>query len=179
MNSPTHNTNATNNTNTPNNPNNNGTSGAPLAATSTPVPDGFQEGTTQRPLTSADIRREASKPAQAQDFRKTVISGREGVADEAGASRDECRTRGAGAEFGEHRAQLRQHVSDSVQSVRGSAGNIYDDLCMVAGDVRQYARHNAGQAREYTGRAISANPWRAVALAGAVGVLLGALISRR
>ncbi|MDQ8023482.1 MAG: hypothetical protein REI94_16710 [Moraxellaceae bacterium] len=148
----------------------------PLTATPTPVPDGFQEGTAQRPATAADIRREASKPAVAQDFRKTVISNRAELPEDPYEQPGVYRL---GREFDEHRAQLRQHMRESLDSARGSAGRVYEDVRLVAGDLGQYARQNAVYARDYAESTITANPWRSVAAAGLIGLLAGALISRR
>jgi ElaB/YqjD/DUF883 family membrane-anchored ribosome-binding protein len=62
----------------------------------------------------------------------------------------------------------RERATSSIEQARSSLSTLETDL-------RSRARHAA----EDAGRYVQDNPWQAIGIAGAVGVLLGLLLGRR
>lgn len=64
--------------------------------------------------------------------------------------------------------QLRSRVEGTVRNAR-------ERLATLEGDAREFTNEAVDTADEY----VHNNPWRAVAIAAAAGVILGALLTRR
>ncbi|MGD9598750.1 MAG: YqjD family protein [Steroidobacteraceae bacterium] len=73
-----------------------------------------------------------------------------------------------GGQTGEAAQRLRERVEATVKSARTR-------LASIEGDARELTEQAADTADRY----VRGNPWAAVAIAAAAGVIVGALLSRR
>lgn len=74
---------------------------------------------------------------------------------------------------------LRERLEASLESARDNGHALFDDVRGAARRLAGHAADNLRHGRDSTCDYISNNPWRAAAIIGAIGVLLGAAISRR
>jgi len=74
---------------------------------------------------------------------------------------------------------VRERLERALEAARGEGHALFDDVRgatrRIAGQAADTLRHGRDSSCAY----ISHNPWRAAAIIGAIGVLLGAAISRR
>ena len=101
--------------------------------------------------------------ARASSFRKHAADELQDIVDKAEELLDTI-----GTEGGEAARELRERVSDTVRTARKRLGKL---------DAR--TRKAARQAVETTDEYVHDNPWQAVAVGAAAGIILGALLARR
>lgn len=75
--------------------------------------------------------------------------------------------------------ELRDRLEAALDSMRDTGSNAFDNVRSAARGFAGRAADNLCQGRDSACDYISNNPWRAAAIIGAAGLLLGALISRR
>lgn len=75
--------------------------------------------------------------------------------------------------------ELRDRLEAALESARDTGNGVFDNVRSAARSFAGLAADNLCQGRDSACDYISNNPWRAAAVIGAAGVLLGAVISRR
>ena len=78
---------------------------------------------------------------------------------------------------------LRQAAPDlpdaAADATRDAAPSLIDNLRSAAKDAAGVLRRDAHHSKDVAERYIGSNPWRAAAMIGAAGLLLGAALTRR
>ena len=78
---------------------------------------------------------------------------------------------------------LRQVATDlqdaAADATRDAAASLIDNLRSAAKDAAGVLRRDAHHSKDVAARYIGSNPWRAAAMIGAAGLLLGAALTRR
>ena len=78
---------------------------------------------------------------------------------------------------------LRQVATDlqdaAADATRDAASSLIDNLRSAAKDAAGVLRRDAHHSKDVAERYIGSNPWRAAAMIGAAGLLLGAVLTRR
>jgi ElaB/YqjD/DUF883 family membrane-anchored ribosome-binding protein len=73
---------------------------------------------------------------------------------------------------------LRQ-ADAAADATRDAASSLIDNLRSAAKDAAGVLRRDAHHSKDVAERYIGSNPWRAAAMIGAAGLLLGAVLTRR
>jgi ElaB/YqjD/DUF883 family membrane-anchored ribosome-binding protein len=76
--------------------------------------------------------------------------------------------RATASEAGERAAQTRARIQESLQQAKAKLG-----------EAEELIRDRSREAARYTDEYVHENPWQAVGVAAAVGLLLGLLLTRR
>ena len=74
---------------------------------------------------------------------------------------------------------VRRQVDAAADATRDAAASLIDNLRSAAKDAAGVLRRDAHHSKDVAERYIGSNPWRAAAMIGAAGLLLGAALTRR
>lgn len=74
---------------------------------------------------------------------------------------------------------VRRQVDAAADATRDAASSLIDNLRSAAKDAAGVLRRDAHHSKDVAERYIGSNPWRAAAMIGAAGLLLGAVLTRR
>ena len=74
---------------------------------------------------------------------------------------------------------VRRQVDTAADATRDAAASLIDNLRSAAKDAAGVLRRDAHHSKDVAARYIGSNPWRAAAMIGAAGLLLGAALTRR
>lgn len=74
---------------------------------------------------------------------------------------------------------VRRQVDAAAEVTRDAASSLIDNLRTAARDAADVLRRDAHHSKDVAERYIGSNPWRAAAVIGAAGLLIGAMLTRR